>query len=289
MQIRELLTGGGFAFTPSEERIVQALLNDYPGAGLGPAAGLAKRAGVSDPTVNRLVVKLGFAGFADFQARLLGEIEERLRSPLAMMGAAMQGGDDSPAQAYFDSAVAALMAGRTATPQSSYDRAVRLIMGARRVLLLGGRFSRFIAGILAAHLDQFRPGIEHIDALSAADFDRLVDLGRKDVVIAFDYRRYQRDVIAFVTQAAEAGAEVIICTDRWKSPAAKAAGVVLVSPVEARSPYDTMTPALAQTEALVAQIVAGRGSRLRDRISRIEEIRRRNATTEDGAATGWGA
>ncbi|SFU19081.1 transcriptional regulator, RpiR family [Mesorhizobium sp. YR577] len=282
MQIREFLTSGHVAFTPSEERVVQILLNDYPGSGLTTAASLAKRAGVSDPTVNRLVVKLGFEGFPAFQASLLDEVEERLRSPLLMMGSNAPAASDSPMQAYVVSASAALLATRTTTPQSSFDRAVRMIMEARSVVLVGGRFSGFIAGILAGHLEQFRPGVTNLGLPKRADFDRLVDLGRRDVLICFDYRRYQRDVVDFISQAAAATVGVVLFTDRWQSPAAIHADVTLISPVEVQSPYDTMVPALAQTEALVAQIVALYGPRLRSRISRIEEVRRTNDVTESG-------
>jgi DNA-binding MurR/RpiR family transcriptional regulator len=282
MQIREFLSSGQFAFTPSEARVVQVLLSDYPGAGLTTASSLAKRAGVSDPTVNRLVVKLGFEGFPAFQMRLLGEVEERLRSPLQMMGSQTPQPSDSPVQAYVDSAAAALQATRTATPQSSFDRAVRMIVEARGVMLVGGRFSGFLAGILSGHLEQFRPGVLNLGLPTRADFDRLVDLGRRDVVIGFDYRRYQRDVVDFLTQAAATGSDVILFTDRWQSPAAAHATVSLVSPVEVQSPYDTMVPALAQIEALVAQIVTMHGPRLRARISKIEKVRRANDVTEDG-------
>src|SRR3546814_6055969 len=52
---------------------------------LGSASSLAKRAGVSDPTVARFVTKFGFENFAAFQATLLEEVEARLRSPLMML------------------------------------------------------------------------------------------------------------------------------------------------------------------------------------------------------------
>src|SRR5687768_18516279 len=75
MTIREVLMHPGLALTPSEEKIVQLLLTDYPTSGLGSASSLARRAGVSDPTVVRLVMKLGYEGFPDFQAKLLAEVE----------------------------------------------------------------------------------------------------------------------------------------------------------------------------------------------------------------------
>ncbi|MBY6089301.1 MurR/RpiR family transcriptional regulator [Pseudooceanicola sp. 502str34] len=281
MKIRDLLSGGAVTLTPSEEKIAQVLLTDYPTSGLGTAASLAKKAGVSDPTVNRLVVKLGFDGYPAFQSRLLEEIEDRLRSPLSMMESRPTGGD-SPARAYLQSARKALEESETSTPQASYDRAARLIMEARQVLLVGGRFSTFLGGILAGHLEQFRAGVTALPALSAPDYDRLVDLTRRDLVVTFDYRRYQSDVIAFTEQAAATGARVVLFTDRWRSPAATSADVVLVSPVEVQSPYDTMVPALGQIEALVAQLLAEYGPEVRRRIERIEAVRSANNVTRNG-------
>ena len=276
MQLRELLSSGQVPFTPSEARIVQVLLTDFPGAGLGTAASLAKRAGVSDPTVSRLVAKLGFDGFPAFQTRLIDEVEARLRSPLVMM----HGREASGPPAYLDSALAALAETRTSVPLDHYDRAARLIREARAVLLVGGRFSGFLAGILAAHLVQFRPGVTCIGEPTRSDLDRLVDLGRRDLVIGLDFRRYQRDVVEFLAQSAATEARVILFTDRWQSPAAARADLCFTCPVEVSSPYDTMVPALAQLEALVAHIVAA-DDRLRERVMRIERIRRHNRVTED--------
>ncbi|RUX43874.1 MurR/RpiR family transcriptional regulator, partial [Mesorhizobium sp. M7A.F.Ca.CA.002.09.1.1] len=53
MAIRDVLMRGDLALTPSEEKIVRLLLTDYPTSGLGTASSLARRAGVSDPTVVR--------------------------------------------------------------------------------------------------------------------------------------------------------------------------------------------------------------------------------------------
>lgn len=96
MAIRDVLMRGDLALTPSEEKIVRLLLTDYPTSGLGTASSLARRAGVSDPTVVRLVVKLGYEGFPDFQAKLLAEVEARLHSPLLMMEAKTSRGSAAP-------------------------------------------------------------------------------------------------------------------------------------------------------------------------------------------------
>ncbi|TWG95968.1 RpiR family transcriptional regulator [Mesorhizobium sp. J18] len=283
MAVRDLLTSEGLLLTRSEEKIVRLLLAEYPTSGLGTATSLAKRAGVSDPTVVRLVTKLGFAGFSDFQASLMAEVEARLHSPLLMMETKQPGkSDENVVLSYMESIDKAIERSAGATPMQSYDRASRLIMEARgSVVLLGGRFSRHVAAIFAGYLIQFRPGVLDLGALSVQTFDMLADLGRKDVLVVFDYRRYQLDVMAFARQAAARGVRILLFTDQWFSPVAEYAEVTIVSPLDVASPYDTLVPALAQVEALVARILSTLGEDARARIERLEEVRHANAVTLD--------
>jgi DNA-binding MurR/RpiR family transcriptional regulator len=281
--VRTLLLDQKLALTPSDERIVQILLADYPTSGLGTASNLAKKAGVSDATVVRLAVKLGFDGFPDLQKRLLSEVEARLQSPLLMMetkrpGAAAQG----IAETYLHAVSETIDKTISATPANTYDKVARIVMEAKgRVGLVGGRFSRHIAGMLAGYLSQFRANVHDIGTLAAPSFDILVDYGKRDVLIAFDYRRYQNDVVAFASQAAARGATVILFTDQWLSPIAEHAEVTIICPLEVPSPYDTLAPAVAQIEALVAQILSSLDDTTRRRVENLEAIRARNAVTVD--------
>ncbi|SHO65946.1 transcriptional regulator, RpiR family [Pseudoxanthobacter soli DSM 19599] len=284
MRIRDMLTDSGLTLTPSEAKIVQALLGDYPLSGLGTVSSLAKKAAVSDPTVVRFVVKLGFEGFPDFQSQLLAEVEARLHSPLLMMEAKRPAsGDASVAQSYLGSIGAVVGDTVGLVPAQNYERAIRLIADAKgKVVVLGGRFSRHVAGMLAAYLVQFRPGVRDLGRLGPEAFDLLVDLDKRDVLVVFDYRRYQADVVQFARQAAARGARIVLFTDAWLSPIAEGAEVVMVAPIEAASPYDTLVPAVAQVEALVAQLLATEDSALRRRVEDIEQVRRQNAVTLDG-------
>jgi DNA-binding MurR/RpiR family transcriptional regulator len=283
MTIRDMLMSEALSLTPSEEKIVRQLLAEYPTSGLGTATNLAKKAGVSDPTVVRLVMKLGFEGFAEFQAKLLAEVEARLHSPLLMMESKRRTGrQDNVVLSYLDSVGRAMEKSASATPLQSYERAARLIMEAKgSIALLGGRFSRHLASMLAGYLLQFRAGISDLGLLSAQGFDTLVDLGRKDVLVVFDYRRYQLDVVTFARQAAARGVRIVLFTDHLLSPIAEFAEATIVSPLEVASPYDTLSPAVAQMEALVAQILSVTGDGARSRIERLEQVRRANAVTLD--------
>jgi DNA-binding MurR/RpiR family transcriptional regulator len=281
-QIRERLSGDDF--TPSEMKLVQILLADYPISGFGTQASLAKRAGVSDPTVLRFVTKLGFAGFTEFQGALLEEVEVRLRSPLLMIQAKADAPDASLAQGYLRVLARMLEELATSTVAQPYERAAELILQGRRVVMVGGRFSRNIASMFGGYVHQFRPDVITLSAMTTEAFDMLLDISKRDTIVVFDYRRYQNDVISFARQAAKRGARIILFTDPFMSPIASEADVVIVAPVDVSSPYDTMVTGVAQMEALVAHLVAKARETMQKRVSTLEHIRVENSVTVDGTA-----
>lgn len=285
MSIREELAHTTLVLTSAEAKIVQVLLADYPMSGLGTATRLAKAAGVSDPTVMRLMIKLGYGGFAAFQSKLLAEIESRLHSPLLMMEAKRPANSsEGTVNDYFHSVSDSLERTRTAVASQSYGRAAKMLLDCKgQVVLLGGRFSRHIASMLAGYLVQFRPGVHDIGSLAPTDFDLLIDLGKRDLLVVFDYRRYQSDVVNFARQARERGMGILLFTDPWLSPISELADLTLIAAIEANSPFDTLATAVVQMETVFAHALESEGQTVRKRIEDIESIRRANGVTLDAS------
>ena len=282
MAIRDRLTDGEIAFTRAELKIVRQLLSNYPAAGLNTVAHLAGAADVSNPTVVRFANKLGYEGYPEFQAALLGEVQERMSSPLSMLDTRRPSLEQENFYQYFlRASIHALEASMQMLPPDDFEAAVDVAADLTlRVHCLGGRFSGFLAGLLWSHMKQLRGEARWINGSQADQVDQLVDLGKRDVLFVYDYRRYQIDTIRFARQAAKQGARIVLFTDRWVSPIAEFAAVTLMAPVDTVSPYDTMVPAIAQTEALIAGLTARLAAHSRGRIERMEELRRSYAITE---------
>jgi DNA-binding MurR/RpiR family transcriptional regulator len=99
----------------------------------------------------------------------------------------------------------------------------------------------------------------------------------------FDYRRYSGDTVAFGRAAAARGATLVLFTDEYVSPLAHEADVVLTTSVDAPTPFDVLTPAVALVEALVADVVDRLGSDLHDRLDRWDVVSRQ--LSDDGRTT----
>lgn len=264
------------ALSASERRLAQVLLAFYPVAGLESLTRFAERAGVSPATVTRFIAKLGLRGYPEFQDSLREELQARLSSPLTRFALAASG--DTSESVLRDSYATfehSLGASLDKVSEHDFDAVVDLLSRSRgRVLALGGRVSAFLARYLASQLHLLRGGVELIDPERSNPADHLVDLGRRDVLVAFDYRRYQSDTIQSARVAAAQGSTVVLVTDPWLSPAAASAKFVLVTDVQTTvAPFDSMVSAVALTEALIAGVLARLGETAHARMRRLDELR----------------
>ncbi len=80
--VMEILLRSFEKLTPTERKPARILLDNYPLLGLETVAQFAEKANVSGPTILRLVSKLGFKGYAEFQNKLRQELQARLETPV---------------------------------------------------------------------------------------------------------------------------------------------------------------------------------------------------------------
>ena len=263
------------ALSRAERRVARALLADYPSAGLASAARLAERAEVSPPTVLRFAQSLGYEGFTDLQVALRAELTARSNGPLTRLPSApaADGLQDRllwQARAQNERAEETL----AQLPASAVEAAVALLSDPARPLYLhGGRFSHLLAMHLAVHLEQLRPGVRLLADPSGRDMGAMIELARRDVVVLFDYHRYQRSAADLAAQVHRAGATVLLITDDLACPVAPDAEVVLAASSTVGTTYQSMAAGFLLTELLIPQVMDAIGEPARTRMALWEDQR----------------
>lgn len=258
-----------------ERKVARALLSAYPVAGLETAAELAQRAGVSAPTVVRFVARLGFTGYPGFQKALMREVHAQMGSPLEQYGRrAVVSGDGTSLPSLSRTLTAAVEATFAEVPPSEFDRAAELLAApGYRVHVVGGRFSHVLADYLVPHLQLLRGAVSSVPGDEFARGALVSETTADDLLVVFDYRRYDPATVRLATAVADGGATVILFTDPWLSPVAEVAHVVLPSRVESPSPFDSLIGGLALVEALIAQVTELLDESGRARVEQAELIR----------------
>jgi DNA-binding MurR/RpiR family transcriptional regulator len=264
------------SLSKAERRVGRALLADYPSAGLASAARLAERAEVSPPTVLRFAQSLGYDGFAGLQVALRAELTAQSSGPITRLPDAPAAGGLldrllRQARGQNDRAVETL----ALLPEPALDAAVALLSDAGRpVHLHGGRFSHLLAAHLAAHLEQLRPGVRLLTDPRGRDLGSMMELTRRDVVVLFDYHRYQRSAADLAAAVHRAGATVVLITDDLACPVAPDAEVVLAASSTVGTVYQSMAAGFLLTELLIPLVMDAIGEPARTRMALWEQQRR---------------
>ena len=267
------------SLSKAERRVGRALLADYPSAGLASAARLAERAEVSPPTVLRFAQTLGYEGFTDLQVALRAELTAQSNGPITRLPATPAGSADAgpldrllhQARAQNERAEETL----AQMPGPAVDAAIALLADTSRPLYLhGGRFSHLLAMHLAAHLEQLRPGVRLLTDPTGRDLGTMIELTRRDVVMLFDYHRYQRSAAELAARVHRAGATVLLVTDDLACPVAPEAEVVLTASSTVGTTYQSMAAGFLLTELLIPLVMDAVGEPARTRMALWEEQRR---------------
>ena len=242
--------------TRAERQLATHILSHYPVAALGSITVLAKAAAVSTPTVVRLAQKLGFKGYPDMQGALRGEVEAMLVSPLAKHDRWAGGVPDTHVLNRFaDAVVANLQSTLGQIDHAEFDAAASLLADpSRAVFAMGGRITHALADYFISLMKVVRPEVALLSNNSTTWPPMLLDMRPGDVLLVFDIRRYENAVLQLAEMAKEQGAEILLITDRWVSPAAAHARHTLACHVEGPSAWDSNVTLMVLVETLLSAV-----------------------------------
>jgi DNA-binding MurR/RpiR family transcriptional regulator len=261
------------AMPAGERRAAQTLIANYPLIGLKTVADFSQQAGVSSPTILRFVSRLGFQNYPEFQSALQDELAAQLQSPLnrAENPATPAPGQSLPMVAGVIDNIRETF--RHLSPKQIAQLAALLADHRSKVFLVGGRFTDPIARYLAAHLTIIRPNVFHLAGQESNWRDRLIDMGKRDVLVIFDIRRYQESLIRFAEKAHQRGVRIVLFTDQWLSPIARFARHVVAGRTAVPSAWDSSAALFVVAETLIGELTQQSEKDSARRIREMERLR----------------
>jgi len=260
--------------TRAERQLANAMLENYPVSGLGSITTLAEASDVSTPTVVRMAKKLGFAGFPDMQAALRAELEATISNPIAKHDRwAADAPDTHILNRFADVVMDNLRQTLRQLDPQVFDAVAALLAARKRgVYLVGGRITRSLADYFFTHMQMIRGGTTLIASNANSWPHYVLNMQKGDVLIAFDIRRYERDILKLAEMAVAKGVILVLITDQWGSPAAKHATHCFNCRIEAPSAWDSSVVSLFIVEALIAAVQDGNWKETKQRMKTLEEL-----------------
>lgn len=271
MTVSERLIQKRDGMTPTERQLLNTLLDDYPIVGLGSITELAGAAGVSTTTVTRMLQKVGFDGFPQFQAALRAELKEMISDPVSKRN---HWQNDLPAEhilnRYSRQALENQRRSLDDIDPEEFDRLCALLSDpGRAIFVAGGRITGTLAHYLFLHLQMIRPGVRLVARGGSWPHD-LLDVSDGDVVVAFDVRRYENATLQLSQMCHEKGARIVLFTDQWRSPIHRIAAHSFAARIAVPSAWDSALPLLLLLECTIAAVQESLWETVRHRTDALE-------------------
>ena len=260
--------------TRAERQLALSVLEGYPASGLGPLSALAKDAGVSVPTVARMVQKLGYKGYPEFQAGLREELKATVKTPIAKHDSWAEAAPSGHILNRFTEAVLENI--RHTLGQidpDTFDHACDLMADKERHLyIVGGRITHTLAEYFFLHMQVVRPNLTHVPSTSNTWPHYLLNAKEGDVFVIFDVRRYENNTLKLAEIAKSRGAKLILITDQWRSPIHQMSDICFSNRIGAPSAWDSMATIMLLLETMISAVQTLNWSETKERIEGLEDM-----------------
>ena len=260
-------------FSKGQRRIAQYILESYDKAAFMTANKLGKTVGVSESTVVRFAVDLGFDGYPSMQKAMREMVLNRLTSVQRIEVANNRFGDQDVVSMVLHSDMEKLRQTSETISREEFSTTVDAILKAKRVYILGVRSVAPLANFLGHYLNYMFNNVHVISGFSAGEmFEKIVGVNSEDVIIAFSFPRYSASTTKGARYCRSAGATVIGITDSKDSPLGQCCDHVLLAKSDMVSLVDSLVAPLSLVNALIVAIAAKREKELSQTFANLERI-----------------
>ena len=187
--LKKIENGMG-SFSKGQKLIANYILAHYDKAAYLTASKLGSFVGVSESTVVRFAIELGFEGYPEFQHALQKIMRNRLTSFQRIEVTNSLIGDENIFERVLISDAEKIRRTLEEVDQDSFDRAIEKIVSANRIYIIGVRSSSSLASFLNFNFQMIFDNVKFIQTTSGSEmFEQIMQIGKGDVMIAISFPR----------------------------------------------------------------------------------------------------
>lgn len=260
-------------FSKGQKRIAQYITESYEKAAFMTANRLSQQVGVSESTVVRFAVELGFDGYPSMQKAMQEMVVNRLTSVQRIEVAHDRIGDQDVLSMVLHSDMEKLRKTGETVDRAEFQAAVETLLSARRIYILGVRSVAPLANFFGYYLNYMFDNVQIVTASgSGAMFEKIVSVEKGDAVVAFSFPRYSTSTAKGAQYCRSTGATVIGITDSRLSPLGQNCDHVLVTKSDMVSLVDSLVAPMSVINALIVALASKRQQALSKTFDKLERI-----------------
>lgn len=268
-----MIEDGMSGFSKGQKRIANYILNHYDKAAYMTASKMGQLVGVSESTVVRFAIELGFDGYPDMQKSLQELIRMKLTSVQRVEVTNSLIGEGDVLEKILMSDAEKIRRTLEEVDREAFEAAVDKIVAADKIYIIGVRSSSSLAGFLNFNFRMIFDNVKFVQTTSGSEmFEQIMSIGPNDVMIAISFPRYSKRIVNAVEYAHNAGADVISLTDSHQSPIAGVADQLLLARSDLVSFVDSLVAPLSIINAIIVAVSRKKMDDIRIRFDKLEKI-----------------
>jgi DNA-binding MurR/RpiR family transcriptional regulator len=271
--ILSTIQSGMSGFSKGQKLIANYIIESYDKAAFMTASKLGKTVNVSESTVVRFAVELGYDGYPSMQKALQEMIRNKLTSVQRIEVANDRIGTQDILSMVLQSDIEKIRMTLEETNRETFDTSVNAILQARTIYILGVRSSAAIANFLGFYFNYMFDNVRLVNTSSVSEmFEQIVRVREGDVVIGISFPRYSSRTVKALKFSKDRGATVIALTDSKASPIAAHATHVLLAKSDMVSLVDSLVAPLSLVNALIVAVGRKKEQELSTTFTELEHI-----------------
>ena len=242
-------------FSKGQKRIANFISSAYDKAAFMTASKLGQMVDVSESTVVRFAVELGFDGYPSMQKALQEMVRNKLTAVQRIGVTNDRLGNQDVVSMVLHSDMESIRMTNEALDRAELERAVATISQARHIYIVGVRSSAAIATYMSFYFRNIFDNVRLVESSATSEMmEQMLHVGEGDVVIGISLPRYSSRTVKLLDFARDSGAEIVVITDSEDAPAAKKAHHTLVAKSDMVSVVDSLVAPMSIVNALIVSI-----------------------------------
>lgn len=240
------------------------------------AAKLGEAVGVSESTVVRFAISLGYEGYPSFQKALQEHVKQKLNSIQRMemtSGVLSELSESGVLESVLVSDAEKIKMTLETMDKTAFERAVDTIFHAKTIYIIGIRSCAPLASFLGFYLNLIFEDVRILQSSNSSElFEQMLRIGETDVIIGISFPRYSMRTLKALEFANNRKAQVIALTDSENSPMNLYSSCSLLAKSDMASIVDSLVAPLSVINALVAALCMKKRGDVIQTLENLEKI-----------------
>ena len=256
-----------------QRRLADYVRENYDKAVFLTAAKLGETVGVSESTVVRFAIQLGYKGYPGFQKALEELVRNKLNSIQRMEVTYGRISQSEILETVLQTDIEKIKQTLTVIDHKAFDLAIDTILGAKKIYVIGIRSCAPLASFLSFYLNLICENVTVVATNSSSEiFEQLIRISSDDVIIGISFPRYSMRTLKALEFASNRKAKVITLTDSVHSPMNLYSSCNLIARSDMASIVDSLVAPLSVINALVVALCMKKQNEVVDTLETLEEI-----------------